>query len=1392
MRPSAAEVEYHRSTGHAVYRSWCRDCIRGRCQDLPHFRIDRSEDTTPLVLYDYAFLRSPSLGLDTPEEEAAAEREGSSPVLVGWDSMYKRLWCHLLPAKGTDFGLYDEVVKMLAADLKGSGHQRIRLRTDGESSLQALMRDVLKEWGGEVIIERSAPGDWKSHGGVESAVKTMKGLVRTNLMALEGKLGCTVPADHPIMSFLVRYASLSHYHYVAGDDNRTARQRVLGIGSRPSSTLAAEFGEKVEWQPLTPAGRLAPLAPRSEEGYYVGAANDTNEVYILTPTGLIRTRAFKRLPEEEKWDAAILNIQVSWLQPNLLNPGERRIPIRAPVHRPDVRPEEPAPPPARPGAPVKRVQFTKEIIDKYRPTKGCSGCQAATDGTPHRQHTERCRNRIEELMREDPVDRVKVEEAARRFAAHAERLAQAPDAGGQARGSGTHEAEPLQKKTRLHADASDDQPTPAPAGTSASPSSTSAPAVEGGTSASSSSTSPAPHLDAGSETAEPEGIEEPEAKRRRQQDLALLDLLLVHGGDSWIKEPGKKNAGSANPGIAEVYSPPRIVPIAANAGLGEGFSLDLDTGWDFDKPSDRAKAKQMVTDRRPLLLVLSPMCTYFSSIQRLSQNRRDPHEFDANLARAVRHLMFSLELCRIQRDAGRHFLLEHPAGASSWQHPEVVKFIAETEKLFLTTGHMCQFGMVATDSDGVEKPVAKNTRWMTSSECLGTALGAKCPRNHQHCLLEGKAKACRMAQVYPPALCEAIVRAFSTQIEDDSRADSQRNLPPLNAYDRELDLIELWKDDVEDHFEHADVGLGALCTRSDDDDGEGGDTASDDVKGGPLPVALVKKARETEIQYLMKREVYRVAQKEEARKAGKRVLRLKWIDTDKGDMSARNVRSRLVCTEVRRRGSDAIFAATPPLDSMKAILTKAASRTGRKGRALVLQLVDVSRAHFYAPAVRDVYIQLPAEDPRSNSPALCGKLNRTMYGTLDAAEQWALHYAATLEAAGFVKGSASPCHFYHPLRDLWIVVHGDDFFSVGEEEDQDYLREALATPYEIKTKRASADGPNKSLRVLGRMISFTEEGLQVEADPQHAETAAAEVGLTEAKAVASPIAAEEAQVSAAALKAVRLQLQAGSGAPEEPSPPLTEEDSRKFMSVAARLNFLAGDRPDCQYAVKELMRKMNRATESDMVALKRVIRYLLSAPRCVCIIPWQRLPSAVKVHVDANWAGCRRTRKSTLGGVITFGTVPVKTWSKTMPILALSSGESELAALVKGAGEGLGFVSSLADFGLTPSLELHSDATAAIGIAKREGLGRVRHLATADLWIQQLIRQRRLRVFKCPGTHNPSDLMTKGLSRDRIQHLLQLMYYQWQGGRAPEAPIRQNTTPFYQPVPVEPEESDAE
>ena len=76
----------------------------------------------------------------------------------------------------------------------------------------------------------------------------------------------------------------------------------------------------------------------------------------------------------------------------------------------------------------------------------------------------------------------------------------------------------------------------------------------------------------------------------------------------------------------------------------------------------------------------------------------------------------------------------------------------------------------------------------------------------------------------------------------------------------------------------------------------------------------------------------------------------------------------------------------------------------------------------------------------------------------------------------------------------------------------------------------------------------------------------------------------------------------------------------------------------------------------------------------------------------------------------------LKSCASTQPTITLSSGEAELHGVVKGAAAGLGMLSLLADLGIRTKLRLWTDSTASIGMCKRQGLGKVRHLDVQDLW----------------------------------------------------------------------------
>ena len=98
----------------------------------------------------------------------------------------------------------------------------------------------------------------------------------------------------------------------------------------------------------------------------------------------------------------------------------------------------------------------------------------------------------------------------------------------------------------------------------------------------------------------------------------------------------------------------------------------------------------------------------------------------------------------------------------------------------------------------------------------------------------------------------------------------------------------------------------------------------------------------------------------------------------------------------------------------------------------------------------------------------------------------------------------------------------------------------------------------------------------------------------------------------------------------------------------------------------------------------------------------------------------------------------LKHYSVTQPTIALSSGEADLSGIVRGASQALGFQAVAKDVGYDVSIQLWSDATAAIGICRRRGLGRVRHLDVADLWIQERLRAGDFRLNKILGAQNPT------------------------------------------------------
>ena len=142
-----------------------------------------------------------------------------------------------------------------------------------------------------------------------------------------------------------------------------------------------------------------------------------------------------------------------------------------------------------------------------------------------------------------------------------------------------------------------------------------------------------------------------------------------------------------------------------------------------------------------------PPCTAFS---RLNTNwnfpKMPPELVKAKLAEGRRHLHFVVGLYHLQLSQGRHFLHEHPDGATSWKDPWVLRLLAHP-RVRSVVSDQCEYGLVTHGLNGEFVAAKKPTRWATSSIQMCRRLSTRCNTDHTHQpLLSGRAA---QAAFYP-------------------------------------------------------------------------------------------------------------------------------------------------------------------------------------------------------------------------------------------------------------------------------------------------------------------------------------------------------------------------------------------------------------------------------------------------------------------------------------------------------------------------------------------------------------------------------------------------------------------------------------------------------------------
>ena len=348
-----------------------------------------------------------------------------------------------------------------------------------------------------------------------------------------------------------------------------------------------------------------------------------------------------------------------------------------------------------------------------------------------------------------------------------------------------------------------------------------------------------------------------------------------------------------------------------------------------------------------------------------------------------------------------------------------------------------------------------------------------------------------------------------------------------------------------------------------------------------------------------------------------------------------------------------------------------------------------------------------------------------------------------MQKLGFRRCKSDSNLYCHSSKQLYVLAYVDDLMIVGDPEQSKAFIDSLNKELLVKITGRLEAGSEHSF--LGRKLRHNGDSIDILMSQQYIEEILKLYSMNSSSNIVNT-------TGSSALKRV-----------QDSDTPLDKEEHSKFRTAVGKLLWLAFVRPDCSYAVKELSRDVKGPTLESLAKLKHLLRYLNGTRHTVLRLrPTHRLTdwkSSLELvcFVDSDWAGCSKTRKSTSGSTVQLLGSPIVHTSRTQATVALSSGEAELYAIGQGINEAL-YVKSIileAEFARKVRITVHTDSTAGKSIASRFGTGkRTKHVELRYLYMQNLIDAGMLRVCKIGTKDNCADLLTKYVSTETLQSLL--------------------------------------
>lgn len=472
---------------------------------------------------------------------------------------------------------------------------------------------------------------------------------------------------------------------------------------------------------------------------------------------------------------------------------------------------------------------------------------------------------------------------------------------------------------------------------------------------------------------------------------------------------------------------------------------------------------------------------------------------------------------------------------------------------------------------------------------------------------------------------------------------------------------------------------------------------------------------------------------------GKKTISCKWVFKAKldGDGQIHAYKARLVARGFSQRYGedyDETYAPVVKHETIRVLLVVAAQR------GLHVRHLDVRSAYLNGELNEEIYMEQPQgfEEPGQEDKVL--KLRKSLYGLKQSARVWNKRATEVFSELGFQQGIADQCLYSRKEEDgsiTYVLLYVDDLLVAGQSaESTEKVSRELQNYFDIKD--------------LGDVSHYL--GIQVErqANGSFLLNQKAKItklledhGLLESKPVATPM--ETGFLSAGTTESAELP-----------------NNTLYRKAIGSLLYIATVSRLDIAVAVSILSRRVEKPTQQDWNAVKRVMRYLaFTINKKLC------LPSSESIelncYVDADWAGEKIDRKSTSGYVFLLGKGAVAWSSRKQTSVAMSSTEAEYVAASFASRELLWLRQLLMDMNVpvVGPTTVYEDNQGCIRLIESNRSGaQTKHIDVCHHQLRDLREKGIIDVLYCPSNKMLGDLFTKPLAREPFQNILEQLGFQ--------------------------------